>query len=89
MLLMKFPHPNRLRGGGMKILAERINHDLQLQTSKFAQCTIYEDELQRIWPVNEQDRQKKIAQFANEYGFHLSFYKHGLCAIFVQEELPS
>ena len=73
----------------MKILAERIRRDLQLQTTKSAHCAIYEGELQRIWPVNEQDREKKIAQFANEYGFHLSFYKHGLCAIFVEEKLPS
>ncbi len=30
------------------------------------------------------DREEKIAQFAKEYGFHLSFYKLGLCAIFVK-----
>jgi hypothetical protein len=89
MLLKKFDCLNRLCGTGMKILAERIRRDLQLQTTKFPHCAIYEDELQRIWPVNEQDRAKKIAQFANEYGFNLSFYKHGLCAIFVEEKLPS
>jgi hypothetical protein len=38
--------------------------------------------LQCIWPVNEENRKAKIAQFAEEYGFHLSFYKQGRCAIF-------
>jgi hypothetical protein len=48
-------------------------------------CAIYEHELQRLWPPNEKDRKAKIATFAKEYGFHLSFYKAGLCAIFVKE----
>jgi hypothetical protein len=38
-------------------------------------CAIYEDELQRIWPLDEENRKAKIAQFAKEYGFKLSFYK--------------
>jgi hypothetical protein len=41
--------------------------------------------LERIWPLNEENRKAKIAQFAKEYGFHLSFYKQGLCAIFEKE----
>jgi len=72
----------------MKILATRIRRDLELQTEKTGHCAVYEGELQRIWPLDEQDRERKIAQFAREYGFHLSFYRHGLCAIFVKE-LPS
>jgi len=28
---------------------------------------------------------KKIAEFAREYGFHLNFYKQGLCAVFEKE----
>jgi hypothetical protein len=51
-------------------------------------CAIYEDELQRIWPLDEKDREKKIAQFATEHGFKLSFYKQGLCAIFERESHP-
>ena len=72
----------------MKILAEQIERELETQTEKIGDCAIYEKELQRIWPLDEQDRERKIAQFAREYGFHLSFYRHGLCAIFVKE-LPS
>jgi hypothetical protein len=52
-----------------------------------AKCAIYEDQLVRLWPLDEQDRKAKIAQFAKEYGFKLSFYKQGLCAIF-EKEIP-
>jgi hypothetical protein len=31
------------------------------------------------------DREKKIAQFARDYGFQLGFYKPGLCAIFLKQ----
>jgi hypothetical protein len=44
--------------------------------------------LQRIWPLNEENRKGKIEQFAKEYGFHLSLYKPGLCAIF-EKDTPS
>jgi hypothetical protein len=64
----------------LKTLASRIER--QLQTGESKQCAIYEDELQRLWPPSEKDREAKIAQFANEYGFRLRFYKKGLCAIF-------
>jgi hypothetical protein len=70
--------------GGMKIRAKR----LQVETTKAGHCAIYEDELQRIWPLNEEDRKAKIAQFAKEHGFKLSFYKQGLCAIFEKQDSP-
>jgi hypothetical protein len=69
----------------MKILAARIKRQLLLDTSKWGHCAIYENELQRIWPLNEENRKAKIEQFAKEYGFCLSFYKPGLCAIFEKE----
>jgi len=69
----------------VKILANHITRELERQTKNLGHCAIYENELQRIWPLDEKDREKKIAQFAREYGFHLSFYKHGLCAIFLKE----
>jgi hypothetical protein len=75
---------NHLRGG-MKILARLIKRKLELQTEQIGHCAIYENELQRIWPLNERNRKAKIAQFAKEYGFKLSFYKQGLCAIFEKE----
>ena len=69
----------------MKILAARIKRQLLLDTTKWGHCAIYENELQRIWPLNEENRKAKIEQFAKEYGFCLSLYKPGLCAIFEKE----
>jgi hypothetical protein len=76
--------PKHLRGG-MKNLVKQIERALEVETEKDGHCAIYEDELQRIWPLDEKDRKVKIAQFAKEHGFHLSFYKQGLCAIFEKE----
>jgi len=69
----------------MKILAAQIKRQLLLDTTKWGHCAIYENELQRIWPLNEENRRAKIEQFAKEYGFRLSFYRRGLCAIFERE----
>jgi len=68
----------------MEILAEQIKRQLEIQNG-IHHCPIWEEELQRIWPLDEKDRERKIAEFAREYGFHLNFYKQGLCAIFVKE----
>src|SRR4030095_13669834 len=69
----------------MKILARRIKRELEKRTDQNGHCAIYEDELRRIWPLNDENRKAKIEQFAKEYGFKLSFYKQGLCAIFEKE----
>jgi hypothetical protein len=69
----------------MKILASRIKRRLDSQVGERGHCAIYEDELQRIWPLHEENRKAKILQFAKEHGFRLGFYKHGLCAIFENE----
>jgi hypothetical protein len=69
----------------LKILAGKIARELEVQTDEIGHCAIYEDELQRIWPLNEENRKAKIAQLAKEYGFKLSFYKQGLCAIFEKD----
>jgi hypothetical protein len=66
----------------MKILAERIRRELRLEPGKFGHCAIYDHELQRIWPITEENRKAKIEQFAKEQGFCLSYYQQGLCAIF-------
>jgi hypothetical protein len=66
--------------GWVKVLANRIERELQ--TREGMHCAIYERDLQRLWLLNEKDREAKIAQFANNYGFRLRFYKKGLCAIF-------
>jgi hypothetical protein len=70
----------------MKTLAEQIRRELETQTANIGHCTIYENDLQRIWPLNEEDRERHIARFAKLHGFHLSFYRKGLCAIFLKED---
>ena len=69
----------------MKILAGLIKRELKLNTGKYGHCAIYEDELQRVWPIDAENRKAKIEQFAAENGFRLVYYKRGLCALF--EEL--
>ena len=64
----------------MKMLASQIERELQ--AGGWTHCAIYEDELIRVWPLDEPEREAKIAQFANQYGFRLRFYRRGLCAIF-------
>jgi hypothetical protein len=64
----------------MKTLATRIERELQI--GKWNHYAAYEDELQRIWPLNEKHRNAKLAQFAQEHGLRLRFYRQGLCAIF-------
>jgi hypothetical protein len=69
----------------MKILAGLIRRELRLQAGKYGHCAVYEDELQRVWPMNEENRKAKIEQFVNENGFRLIYYKPGLCAIFEEQ----
>jgi hypothetical protein len=69
----------------MKILAARVKRQLLLDTGKWGHCAIYENELQRIWPLDEENRKSKIEQFAKEYGFRMSYHKPGLCAMFEKE----
>lgn len=69
----------------MKILAGLIRRELRLEAGKYGHCAIYEDELQRIWPLNVENRKAKIQQFSKDNGFRLVYYKPGLCAIFEEE----
>ena len=64
----------------MRVLADRIN----LELAQHPQCGVYEDELAARWPLDAEDREKKIADFAKHNGFHLRFYRKGLCAIFAK-----
>jgi len=64
----------------MKSLASQIERELQV--GKWKHCAVYEDELKRFWPLDEEDREAKIAEFAKTYGLRLRFYEKGLCAIF-------
>ena len=73
----------------MKTLAAHIATGIedQLPAGRWKHCAVYENELIRIWPLDEKDREAKLAQFAKEYGFRLAFYKPGLCAIFTPDEM--
>jgi hypothetical protein len=61
-----------------RALAARIHRELEAGEG----CTVYEFELIRVWPLNEKDREAKIAAFAAEHGFRLQYYRIGWCAIF-------
>jgi hypothetical protein len=61
----------------METLAKQIEEQMHGEWS-----IIWEEDLERIWPINEEDREEKIAQFAKKYGFRLRFYQKGFCAIF-------
>jgi len=61
----------------MKILAGLIKRQLRLEPNDFGHCAVYENELQRIWPITEENRKAKIAEFAKEHGFQLVYYKQG------------
>ena len=52
-------------------------------------CAIYEKDLERLWPLNEKNRQAKIAQFATQYGLRLRPYSKGICAIFPSTTIAS
>jgi hypothetical protein len=73
----------------MKLLSKRILRELETETNTIGHCAIYENELQRLWPLDEENRRAKIEQFAKEHGFKLSFYKRGLCAIFEKDKRPA
>jgi len=65
----------------MRKLLRQIKRELK--TAK--QCAIYEEELNRVWPNDGNQRERKIARFAEDNGFRLRFYRDGLCAIFDKE----
>jgi hypothetical protein len=49
---------------------------------------VFEDELEHICPRNDNDRKRKLLEFAKQYGFRLRFYHHGLFAIFGKRTSP-
>ena len=64
--------------------ATHINDQLQLKASDLGHCAVYEEELQRVWPITEENRKAKIAEFGEKHGFRLAYYKQGHCAIFLE-----
>jgi hypothetical protein len=65
--------------------AHRRNGQLQLEANDLGHCAVYEKDLQRLWPVTEENRKVKIAEFAEKQGFRLAYYKQGHCAILVKD----
>jgi hypothetical protein len=65
--------------------ASTPNGQLQLEANELGHCAVYEKELQRVWPITEEDRKAKIAEFAKKHGFRLAYYKQGHCAIFLED----
>jgi len=61
------------------------NSQLQLKANELGHCAVYEKELQRVWPITEENRKAKIAEFAEKHGFRLAYYKQGHCAIFLED----
>jgi hypothetical protein len=51
-------------------------------------CALFENDLERICPGNDQDRKRKLAEFAAQHGFRLTFYHKGLFAIFGKRPVP-
>ena len=52
----------------METLAKEIEGRMH---GEWRACIIDDRDLERIWPINEEDREEKIAQFAKKYGFRL------------------
>ena len=69
----------------MRTLAARIRRELRETAQPIPHCAIYEDELQRLWPLELQNREAEIERFAKQHGFKLRFYKRGLSAIFQED----
>jgi hypothetical protein len=67
----------------MRTLAAHI--DEQMQANRWGHCAVPEEELQRLWPINMDNREATIEQFSKEYGFRLIYYRSGICAIFEKE----
>jgi hypothetical protein len=65
----------------MRKLLRQIKRELK--TAKH--CAIYQEELNRVWPYDGNQREPRIVRFAEDHGFRLRFYRDGLCAIFDKE----
>ena len=69
----------------MRTLAARIRRELRESAQPIPYCAIYEEDLQRFWPLELENREAEIERFTKQHGFKLRFYKRGLCAIFQED----
>ena len=80
------PCLQRLDSEAIETLARQIEREMH---GEWKHSAIYERDLERLWPLNEKDREAKIAQFATQYGFRLRFYSKGMCAVFDTSPPPN
>jgi hypothetical protein len=61
------------------------NGQLQLKANDLGHCAVYEKELQRLWPINEEiGRQgSRSLQRNTDFGWHIP--SRGHCAIFLED----
>ena len=78
-----------LSGASGRATGDSCTHggQLQLKASDLGHCALYEKELQRLWPITEENRRAKIAEFGEKHGFRLAYYKQGHCAIFLEDSI--
>jgi hypothetical protein len=75
-----------LSGAAENAIREPDTHNqLQLKPCDLGHCAVYEKELQRVWPITEENRKAKVAEFGEKHGFRLAYYKQGHCAIFLND----
>jgi hypothetical protein len=67
------------------IVEPDTHNQLQLKPCDLGHCAVYEKELQRIWPITEENRKAKVAEFGEKQGFRLAYYRQGHCAIFLHD----
>ena len=80
-----------LSGASGRATSDSCPHgdQLQLKASDLGHCAVYEKELQRVWPITEENRRAKIAEFGERHGFRLAYYRQGHCAIFLDDPASS
>jgi hypothetical protein len=69
----------------MRKLLRQITGELK----KAKHCAIYEEERSPVWSQDGNQREPKIARFAENNGFRLRFYRAGLRAIFDKQPAAS
>jgi|ERR1041385_2503227 hypothetical protein len=69
---------NKTIDAAMQALAEYILSELR--SSSY--CPVYEEQLWRLWPSNDDNREKEIRAFAQDRGLRLRYYCKGQCAVF-------
>jgi len=67
-------------GKEMQTLAEHIRNEVK----SAGYCPVYEEQLARLWSIDDQNREAKIRSFAEESGLRLRFYCKGQCAVFAK-----